>query len=635
MSNPTIGNESQFNNPFNILPDNIYTNPTLGLSQFTNPYDILPNISLTQKNPTFTRLGTQFTDPFDILPNPSLITKNPTTGNDSQFTTPLQQGNYNTFDILPNPSLITKNPTYNQNIQFTTPLQQGNYNTFDILPNPSLITKNPTANITTDQFSRQNTEQNIAYSNWSPQSAANSNISSDALASFAASTISGRSGIPFASQIISTIGANSMSTPYKTLPFDKLNLLPGIKYSDFRSRLPYNMADAQNPNNILHTRADGGFSAIRNVISGRRPWKSIAYAAASATPAGAYSLFNLNASGKFGYGYGDHDNPSALRNDFTIGSETTTIWLRAIGKKRNPGRWIPSPSDNIIPFNGDKVNVIDFGQRTFKNAYKWKPSIIPTDTAIGRIVASDSITQDFIKFFFTGPKLQNGLPDATDDIMVFRAVITSLGDSFNANWNGVTMIGRADPNYHYTGYSRDLSLNFDVYATTRDELKPIYRKLNALAGYTAPEYNSEDIALRAPWMRITIGDLFHQQPVVLNSLNFDYSTDASWEINIEDDQTNMQVPFKISVTCQMNVIMDYLPQKGGRFLSLAKRYTKDALPIEGSDNWLSDQKGNLIPETEVKEERQKRRIKRLKETGAQATPQTPQELGDKITNRPR
>ena len=539
MSNPTIGNESQFNNPFNILPDNIYTNPTLGLSQFTNPYDILPNISLTQKNPTFTRLGTQFTDPFDILPNPSLITKNPTTGNDSQFTTPLQQGNYNTFDILPNPSLITKNPT---------------------------------ANITTDQFSRQNTEQNIAYSNWSPQSAANSNISSDALASFAASTISGRSGIPFASQIISTIGANSMSTPYKTLPFDKLNLLPGIKYSDFRSRLPYNMADAENPNNILHTRADGGFSAIRNVISGRRPWKSIAYAAASATPAGAYSLFNLN--------------------------------------------------------------VIDFGQRTFKNAYKWKPSIIPTDTAIGRIVASDSITQDFIKFFFTGPKLQNGLSDATDDIMVFRAVITSLGDSFNANWNGVTMIGRADPNYHYTGYSRDLSLNFDVYATTRDELKPIYRKLNALAGYTAPEYNSEDIALRAPWMRITIGDLFHQQPVVLNSLNFDYSTDASWEINIEDDQTNMQVPFKISVTCQMNVIMDYLPQKGGRFLSLAKRYTKDALPIEGSDNWLSDQKGNVIQETEVKEERQKRRIKRLKETGAQATPQTPQELGDEITNRP-
>ena len=558
MSNPTIGNESQFNNPFNILPDNIYTNPTLGLSQFTNPYDILPNISLTQNNPTFTRLGTQFTDPFDILPNPSLITKNPTTGNDSQFTTPLQQGNYNTFDILPNPSLITKNPT---------------------------------ANITTDQFSRQNTEQNIAYSNWSPQSAINANLSSDALSTLAGATIAGRSGLPFASQIVGTLPDNSMSTPYVTLPMDKLNNIPGIKYSDFRSRLWINSGEVKNPNSILNIRADGGFSSLRNIAAGKRPWKSIAYAAASATPIGPYSLFNLNASGKFGYGYGDHDNPYAIRNDFTIGSETTTIWSNQLNKS------IPSPSDNIMPFRGDKVNVIDFGKRTLKEAYKWKPTLIPTDSPIGRIIASDSITQDFIKFFFTGPKLQNG-SKLTDDIMVFRASITSLGDSFNANWNPVTMIGRADPNYHYTGYSRDLSLNFDIYATSRDELKPIYRKLNALAGYTAPEYNSEDIALRAPWMRITIGDLFHQQPVVLNSLNFDYSTDASWEINIEDDQSNMQVPFKISVTCQMNVIMDYIPQKGGRFLSLAKRYSNTtAKPKKGSDNWLSDANDNDYTKT--------------------------------------
>ena len=586
MSNPTIGNESQFNNPFNILPDLIKpgTNPTTGATQFTNPYDILPNPSLLKANPTIGN-NTQFFKPFNILP-------------DRIYRSPLSNG-------------IASG-------QFTTPLQfGGQYNTFDILPNVSYI--NPTRNVTTDQFSRRNTEQNIAASNFAPQSAVNTNLSSENVGTVALGTLSGRLGVPFASQVVSTIGAGSMSTPYATLPLDKLKRIPGIKYSDFRSRVSNVIKVVENPTNLLTVRADGAFSILRNTASGKKPWKSIAYAAAAATPAGAYSIFNLNASGKFGYGYGDHDNPNALRNDFTIGSETTTIWLKRL-KKDKPGIWIPSPTDTVNPFRGDKVNVIDFSQRTEKEAYKWKPTLVPTDSVLGRIIASDSITQDFIKFYFTGPKLQNGLNDVEDDIMVFRAAITSLGDSFNANWNPVNMIGRADPNYHYTGYTRDLSLNFDVYATSRDELKPIWRKLNALAGYTAPEYNNEDIALRAPWMRITIGDLFRQQPVVLNSLNFDYGTDASWEINIEDDQTNMQVPFKISVTCQMNLIMDYLPQKGGRFYTLAKRYNSEATPIEGSDNWLSDMEGNVIAEQKEKEEREKRRIKRTKETGAQLTP---------------
>ena len=93
-------------------------------------------------------------------------------------------------------------------------------------------------------------------------------------------------------------------------------------------------------------------------------------------------------------------------------------------------------------------------------------------------------------------------------------------------------------------------------------------------------------------MRLTVGDLFVQQPVILSSLSFDYDTEASWEINIEGDGTNMQVPFKIGVSCQFNMITDYLPQKGGRFFTLAKRFDADGNPYEGTDNWLSDFLGN-------------------------------------------
>ena len=114
-------------------------------------------------------------------------------------------------------------------------------------------------------------------------------------------------------------------------------------------------------------------------------------------------------------------------------------------------------------------------------------------------------------------------------------------------------------------------------------------------------------------MRITIGDLFVQQPVVLNSLSFDYDTEASWEINIEDDPTNMQVPFKISVTTQFNMITDFLPQKGGRFFSLAgKNYNSQGMPERGSDNWLSDFKDNVDPvEIEKVKTDKKKKEKRI------------------------
>ena len=35
-------------------------------------------------------------------------------------------------------------------------------------------------------------------------------------------------------------------------------------------------------------------------------------------------------------------------------------------------------------------------------------------------------------------------------------------------------------------------------------------------------------------------------------------------------------------------IMDYLPQKGGKFYTLAKKFDAEAIPLPGNDNWLSE-----------------------------------------------
>jgi hypothetical protein len=540
------------------------TNPTNGSSQFTAPYDIVPNTIYT----------------------------NPTNAASSQFNGP--------FNLQTTQEILIAGGTLNLSIPANVPIYENVprvYGSYNIIRSDSNL----------------NTNVSLA------------SVSAKLLGQ-AANVVGSQMGIPQIAQIgqsfIGQFANNSLSSTYVTLPMERLlKPIPGVKYSDFRSVPPIqgsvnskSLTDSEYWKNAdffkkpsqtvalaTSRRIDGTAASLRG------SWKSVAYAAASISPVGAYSIFNLDGAGSTGYGWGDHDNIYANRKDFTATSHVATRW-KAGGTLTNgkpySGQYVATKNvlDNITAFRGDKVNVIDFGKRTLDAAYLWKPrSGNKLAKAADNFSNKLNITQDFIKFFLTGPDLYNGnVNDPEDDIIVFRAAITGLTDSYTANWSPINMIGRADPNYHYTGFSRDVSLSFDIYATDRDEVKPIYRKLNALAGYTAPTYNPKSIAMEGPWMRLTIGDLYRQQPVVLTSLSYTFAMDAPWEINLEDDDEMMQVPLKIGVQCSFNMVSDHLPRKGGRFYTLAKSFTEDGTPKEGDNNWLSDtDSAAFVPEPPI------------------------------------
>jgi hypothetical protein len=110
-------------------------------------------------------------------------------------------------------------------------------------------------------------------------------------------------------------------------------------------------------------------------------------------------------------------------------------------------------------------------------------------------------------------------------------------------------------------------------------------------------------------MRITIGDLFVQTPVLLTSVSYTlHDADTTWEINLEDDPTMMQAPHKVSVSCAFTVIGDDLPQKNGRFYTLAKDWDASGSAKLGPNNWLSDSLGNsdLISERQKKFEKSRK-----------------------------
>ena len=381
---------------------------------------------------------------------------------------------------------------------------------------------------------------------------------------------------------------------YSTTPFENLRKIPFAPYQDFRARRGWNNED------LIGKRLDGAALLARSALlfKGKGSVTAGAYAGASAT-IGAYSVINLEAT----YGWGEHGTKYALRNDFTARSHVSTRWNSLKGQWVPPG--IGDPISKVTAFRGDKVSVIDFKRVTESEAYRWLPkksdyNFEADGSAVGAVASKLSslgagrITQDFIKFYFTGPKIVPWDDSTKDDVMVFRAILTNLTDSYNPQWTPVQYIGRADPNYNYTSYSRDINLDFTVYATDKDELKPIWRKLNALATYTAPEYDNSTIALKGSYLRLTLGDLFRQQPIIITSLYYTLvDPETTWEINVEEDPGNMQVPMKIQVSVGATVITDYLPQKGGRMYTLAKSF-KDGAPEKGTDNWLSDSKENPI-----------------------------------------
>jgi hypothetical protein len=74
--------------------------------------------------------------------------------------------------------------------------------------------------------------------------------------------------------------------------------------------------------------------------------------------------------------------------------------------------------------------------------------------------------------------------------MVFRAYLTALSDSVDAQWTDIKYAGRGDKFYIYDGFSRKMSVSFKVAALSAEEMRPMYQKLNYLMSNLMPDYSN-------------------------------------------------------------------------------------------------------------------------------------------------
>lgn len=166
-------------------------------------------------------------------------------------------------------------------------------------------------------------------------------------------------------------------------------------------------------------------------------------------------------------------------------------------------------------------------------------------------------TDDLIKFVFEA--ISNDDPSYSLAIF-FRAFLTAgITDSHNAELNSFKYLGRGENFYTYQGFNRAVSFAFRIAAGSKDELIPIYNKLNALVSQVYPDYSPSQNIMRAPIVRLTIGDYFSRVPGFIESINITVDNGSPWEINLDGDSA--QLPQVVDVSVSFRPILDVLPQR--------------------------------------------------------------------------
>jgi hypothetical protein len=233
----------------------------------------------------------------------------------------------------------------------------------------------------------------------------------------------------------------------------------------------------------------------------------------------------------------------------------------------------PIPNTDYVNFNREKK--YDISKTSYSAPRTKDPNNSVSSDGINKLsvvsgsVNDGEVNKDLIKFYFEINN-NNTAPATQNFFLFFRAYLNNLNDNFKADWNSYKYVGRAENFYKYGGFSRDMSLSFTIYAHSRDEMKPIYQKLNYLVGTTAPDYSKAGY-MRGNFVNFTIGNYLNNVPCIIQSIGLKPSFEAGWDIDRDIEgkllDDGLQLPRMIEVDLSFIPIHTFTPQFESPFVS--------------------------------------------------------------------
>ena len=170
--------------------------------------------------------------------------------------------------------------------------------------------------------------------------------------------------------------------------------------------------------------------------------------------------------------------------------------------------------------------------------------------------ADNTLPKDFIKF---------RIRDAVNGKwLVFPAHIGTITDTVTPSWTTEKYIGRPDSIHLYGGADRSVSFDFKVAAFTKQEIPLLQEKMNYLVGLGYPTFkkildSDDEERPVAPYIYLTIGDLFNNTPGYFSSIAITMEENATWELD-----EGHQIPQVFSVSVEFVHVGKYLPHTLGK-----------------------------------------------------------------------
>ena len=184
------------------------------------------------------------------------------------------------------------------------------------------------------------------------------------------------------------------------------------------------------------------------------------------------------------------------------------------------------------------------GTRDSQRPGDWNDAINIQDLIEDEYSYENSNQRDIIDFRFEDISSIGRLNPIT---ILFRAAITGLTDDWSPEWSDVKYLGRPDTFYTYSGYARKISFDMKVYCNSKNEVVPQWRKLNRLAGMCYPVSYAGNRAMKAPIMRLTIGNMYRRIYGFLDSFGISIPDEALWDTDL-GYQLPMTLDAKIGFT---------------------------------------------------------------------------------------
>jgi hypothetical protein len=194
-----------------------------------------------------------------------------------------------------------------------------------------------------------------------------------------------------------------------------------------------------------------------------------------------------------------------------------------------------------------------------------KINALPIYSSTNVATTKDETVNDLCKFRIA---ILDSAGGSRKEFIHFRAFLDTISDNFSAQWDSFKYTGRGENFYTYGGFDRKVSLGWTVFAQSKQELIPMYKKLNFLASTLAPTYNGG--YMQGSFAQLTIGGYLYEMPGIITGLNYELSQEAPWEIGItgegfenqKGDSSVKELPHMIKVSgFEFIPIPNFIPQK--------------------------------------------------------------------------